>query len=89
MNATATNLRSEAGVYTYATEEFKGHTLLVLNPLDKWPVKFGLTKARVILENLDEVKSFVENDGRPAHLCGPSAAEAAAEPSNVLAVASA
>jgi hypothetical protein len=42
--------------------EFKGNPMLVLSqgPEDKFPFQFGLKKAKLILENLDEIKKFVE-----------------------------
>jgi len=45
--------------------EFKGNPMLVLkrNEDDKFPFSFGLTKAKMILENLEEIKKFVaENE---------------------------
>ncbi|MBN3033465.1 MAG: hypothetical protein JW873_05155 [Candidatus Saganbacteria bacterium] len=47
--------------------EFKGKPTLVIKRSedDKFPFSFGLTKARLILENLDEIKKFVaENEGQ-------------------------
>ncbi len=46
-----------------ATEsEFKGNPMLVLSqgPDDRFPFQFGLKKAKLILENIDEIKKFVE-----------------------------
>ncbi len=46
-----------------ATEsEFKGNPMLVLTqgPDDKFPFQFGLKKAKLILENIEEIKKFVE-----------------------------
>ncbi|HZR46844.1 MAG TPA: hypothetical protein VFA47_09080 [Candidatus Manganitrophaceae bacterium] len=46
-----------------ATEsEFKGNPMLVLSqgPDDKFPFQFGLKKAKLILENYEEIKKFVE-----------------------------
>lgn len=45
--------------------EFKGNPMLVLkrNEDDKFPFSFGLNKAKMILESIDEIKKFVaEND---------------------------
>lgn len=41
--------------------EFKGKPVLILrrNENDKYPFAFGLSKAKLILENLEEVKKFV------------------------------
>jgi hypothetical protein len=41
---------------------FKGHNLLVLNPdADKFrQVSFGLRKAKLILDNMDALQTFVE-----------------------------
>ena len=45
--------------------EFKGKPILILkrNEEDKYPFSFGLTKAKLIIENIEEIKKFVtEND---------------------------
>jgi hypothetical protein len=44
--------------------EFKGKPVLIIkrNEDDKYPFSFGLTKARLILENLEEIKRFVEEN---------------------------
>jgi hypothetical protein len=41
--------------------EYKGKPLLVLkrNAEDKYPFSFGVSKARLILDNLEEIKKFV------------------------------
>lgn len=41
--------------------EFKGNKMLVLKKTaeDKWPFQFGLTKAKLILENVEGIKEFV------------------------------
>jgi len=41
--------------------EFKGKPVLILkrNAEDKYPFSFGVSKARLILENIDEIKKFV------------------------------
>ncbi|HLG22242.1 MAG TPA: hypothetical protein VI382_05455 [Candidatus Manganitrophaceae bacterium] len=50
-----------------ATEsEFKGNPMLVLSqgPDDKFPFQFGLKKAKLILDNIDEIKKFVEKHSK-------------------------
>ncbi len=45
--------------------EYKGNPLLVLkrNEGEKFPFSFGLTKAKLILEHIEDIKKFVaEND---------------------------
>jgi hypothetical protein len=45
--------------------EYKGNQILVLkrNEEDKYPFSFGVGKAKLILENLEEIQKFVkEND---------------------------
>lgn len=46
--------------------EFKGKPTLVIrrNDDDKYPFSFGLSKAKLILENLDEIKKFVEENSQ-------------------------
>ena len=48
--------------------EYKGNPLLVLkrNEEDKYPFSFGVGKARLILENVDEIKKFVAENEKPA-----------------------
>jgi len=43
-------------------DEFKGHKLIVLKrtEMDRYPLKFGLSKARLIVENFDAIKKFVD-----------------------------
>lgn len=42
--------------------EFKGKPIIILkrDEEDKYPFSFGLSKARLILENIEEIKKFVE-----------------------------
>lgn len=44
--------------------EYKGKPVLILrrNEDDKYPFSFGLSKARMILDNLDEIKKFVADN---------------------------
>lgn len=44
--------------------EFKGKPVLILkrNEEDKYPFSFGISKARLIMENIDEIKKFVEEN---------------------------
>lgn len=51
----------------YTTEQFtardgREYTLLVLNPQGKFPFSFGLHKAKLVLESLDEIKEFVKDN---------------------------
>jgi hypothetical protein len=46
--------------------EFKGNPMIVikLDEEDKYPFQFGVKKAKLILENIDAIKKFVEkNEG--------------------------
>ncbi len=43
--------------------EYKGNKLICLNPGSKFMFSFGLGKAKMILENIDAIKKFVETDG--------------------------
>jgi hypothetical protein len=42
--------------------EFKGHKVITLSrgDDDKYPFTFGVAKARLILDNLEDIKKFVE-----------------------------
>lgn len=43
-------------------EEFKGNAMIILknDEEDRYPFKFGLGKAKKIIENFDEIKKWVE-----------------------------
>lgn len=42
--------------------EFKGNKMIVLknDEEDKYPFQFGVKKAKLVLENIDAIKAFVE-----------------------------
>ena len=44
--------------------EFKGKPVLILkrSEEDKFPFAFGLGKARLIMENIEEIKKFIEDN---------------------------
>lgn len=44
--------------------EYEGKPLLIIkrDENDKYPFSFGLSKAKLILENIDEIKKFVEEN---------------------------
>jgi hypothetical protein len=44
--------------------EYKGKPLIRLkrSEEDKFPFSFGMSKARLILENIEEIKKFVEEN---------------------------
>lgn len=46
--------------------EFKGRPLIIMKRAedDKYPFSFGLSKARLILENIEEIKKFVEENDK-------------------------
>ncbi len=44
-------------------QEYKGNKIICLNPGSKFPFSFGLGKAKMILENLESIKKFVESNG--------------------------
>ena len=46
--------------------EFKGKPMLVIkrNEEDKYPFSFGMAKAKLILENLDAIKKFVQDNNQ-------------------------
>lgn len=49
--------------------EFKGKPVMVIkrDAEDKYPFSFGLSKAKMILENLEEIKKFVAENDKPAY----------------------
>lgn len=44
--------------------EYKGKPILVIkrDEDDKYPFSFGLSKAKLMLENIEEIKKFVEEN---------------------------
>jgi hypothetical protein len=46
--------------------EFKGKPILILkrDQEDKYAFSFGLTKAKLIVENIEEIKKFVEENSK-------------------------
>ena len=46
--------------------EFKGKPVLIMRRSedDKYPFTFGMSKARLIIENLEEIKRFVEDNSK-------------------------
>ena len=46
--------------------EFKGKPVLIMRRSedDKYPFTLGMSKARLILENLEEIKRFVEDNSK-------------------------
>ena len=42
--------------------DYKGNAMLIIRqtPQDKFPFQFGIKKARLILEHLEDIKTFVE-----------------------------
>lgn len=44
--------------------EYKGKAILILkrNEEDKYPFSFGLGKAKLIIENIEEIKKFIEEN---------------------------
>lgn len=46
--------------------EFKGNKMIVLknDENDQYPFQFGVKKAKLVLENIDAIKAFVEKNDR-------------------------
>ncbi|MEI8217907.1 MAG: hypothetical protein WCG51_02520 [Elusimicrobiota bacterium] len=46
--------------------EFKGNAMLVIknSEEDKFPFQFGVKKARLLIENIDSIKKFVEKNDK-------------------------
>jgi hypothetical protein len=51
---------------TAERSEFKGRPMLVLknDEEDKYPFSFGLSKARKIIEHIEDIKKFVEENDK-------------------------
>ena len=46
--------------------EFKGNPMIVLknDEEDKFPFQFGVKKAKLVIENIEEIKKFVEKNDK-------------------------
>jgi len=46
--------------------EYKGKPLIIIKRSedDKYPFSFGVSKAKLILDNLEEIKKFVEENSK-------------------------
>jgi len=44
--------------------EFKGNAMIILKRMadDKFPMQFGAAKARLIVENFEDIKKFAEEN---------------------------
>lgn len=42
--------------------EYKGNPMIVIkqNPEDKFPFQFGIKKAKLVLEHIEDIRKFVE-----------------------------
>ncbi|MCX5748647.1 MAG: hypothetical protein NTZ10_00150 [Candidatus Saganbacteria bacterium] len=47
--------------------EYQGKPILILrrSDEDKYPFSFGVSKAKLLLENIDEIKKFVAENDKP------------------------
>ena len=48
--------------------EYKGKPIMVIkrDEQDKFPFSFGVSKAKLILENIEEIKKFVAENSQPS-----------------------
>jgi hypothetical protein len=47
--------------------EFKGNKIIILKRTgdDKYPFSFGVGKAKMIIDNLDAIKKFIQENDKP------------------------
>lgn len=57
--------------------EFKGNKMIVLKRSedDRFPFQFGLSKAKLILDSIEELKAWVEKQEKAKAAAGPASAE--------------
>lgn len=48
---------------TAEISSYNGKPMIVLSPGSKWPFQFGINKAKLIVEQFDHIKKFVETNG--------------------------
>ena len=46
----------------YDTELYNGKPMIVLNKGQKYPFQFGYAKAKLILDNIEKIRAFVEHE---------------------------
>ena len=58
------SVSKENAGYIVERREYKGNPILVIkrDENDKYPFSFGVSKAKLILGNLEEIKKFVEEN---------------------------
>ena len=70
MNSNPTNAMSATATEPAATRprvgQYKGHPMIILNPDDRFPFQFGINKAKLVLQNIDAIRSFVDTTERAA-----------------------
>ena len=59
-------IKEERVMSIVSESEFKGNPMLVIknSEEDKFPFQFGLKKAKLILENIESIKKFVEKNDK-------------------------
>ncbi|MFA5145324.1 MAG: hypothetical protein WC723_04910 [Candidatus Omnitrophota bacterium] len=59
-------MENEKADYIVERGEYKGKPLIILkrNGEDKYPFSFGVSKAKLILDNLEEIKRFVDENNK-------------------------
>jgi len=47
--------------------EYKGNKMIVLkrNEEDKYPFQFGVSKAKLVIEHIEDIRKFVEENQKP------------------------
>ncbi len=40
--------------------EYKGNPILTLNPESRYPFSFGLSKAKLVIQYIEEIKAFIQ-----------------------------
>jgi len=78
MNSNPTKAMSAIATEPVATRpkvgQYKGHPMIILNPDDRFPFQFGLNKARLILQHIEEIRKFVQTTEATAQSAQAAAA---------------
>ncbi|MBI4675954.1 MAG: hypothetical protein HY748_00025 [Elusimicrobia bacterium] len=47
--------------------EFKGNKMIILKrtPDDQYPFQFGVSKAKLVVEHIEDIRKFVEENQKP------------------------
>jgi hypothetical protein len=60
------SIKEDANMSEVIEGEYRGSAMLIIRntPQDKFPFQFGIRKAKLILEHLEDIKQFVQKQSQ-------------------------